>query len=346
MKPSLTRRRVKSFAWITALVLLLNIRPEQIARAQQSGDRIEVLRVRQNFYMIAGAGGNIGVQIGSDGVVLVDAGTLEASDKVLAAIKKITDQPIRYIINTGADGDHVGGNGKLSKAGRSVFAMGAEPVGGEFTKTMTNGYAASILATENVLLRISAPEGKTSPFPTDAWPTETFTENRRTIYFNGEGIEVLPQPSAHSDGDSLVLFRASDVIAAGDILDTTRFPAIDIGKGGSIQGEIDALNRIIDLSVRPMPLIYQNAGTYILPGHGRICSQSDVVEYRDMMVIIRDVVQDMIRRGMTLEQAQTAAPAKGYATRYGASSGPWTTNDFVEAIYKSLTARETKGSGK
>jgi cyclase len=319
--------------------------PSRLARAQQSGGALEVLRVRPDFYMIAGAGGNIGVQAGPDGSVVVDAGALDASDRVIAAIQKLNDQPIRYIVNTGPDSDHVGGNGKLSKAGRSVFAMGPEPVGGEFTKTMTNGFAASILAAEPVLLRISAPSGTNPALPTDTWPTETFTESRRTIYFNHEGIEVLRQPSAHSDGDSLVYFRASDVIAAGDILDTTRFPVIDLEKGGSIQGEIDALNRIISISVRPMPLVYQDAGTYILPGHGRICSQSDVVDYRDMVVIIRDVIQDMLGRGMTLAQVQAAEPAKGYATRYGAKTGAWTTNDFVAAVYKSLQ-NQPKGREK
>jgi glyoxylase-like metal-dependent hydrolase (beta-lactamase superfamily II) len=156
---------------------------------------------------------------------------------------------------------------------------------------------------------------------------------------------VLRQPAAHSDGDSLVFFRASDVIAAGDILDTTRFPVIDLAAGGSIQGEIDALNRIINISVRPMPLVYQDAGTYILPGHGHVMSQPDVVDYRDMVVIIRDAIEDMKQRGMTLAQVQAAEPAQGYATRYGSSKSPWTTNDFVAAIYKSLPS-ESKGRAK
>lgn len=313
--------------------------PGKIARAQQSGEDLEVLRLRPNFYMIAGAGGNIGVQTGEDGVVLIDAGSEAASDRVVAAVRKLADRPIRYIINTGADADHVGGNAKLAKAGRSIFAMGPEPVGGEFAKEMTNGYAASILATENVLLRMSAATGTQSAFPNGAWPTETFREKRRYIYFNHEGVEILRQPAAHSDADSVVFFRASDVIATGDIVDTTRFPVIDLQKGGSIQGEIDALNRIIGLAVRPMPLIFESGGTYILPGHGRVFDQSDMVEYRDMIVIIRDVIQDMIGRGMTLEQVQAASPAKGYEPPYGANAGLWTTNDFVAAVYRSLAGK-------
>ena len=314
--------------------------PAPFARAQQSNEAIDVLQVRPNFYMIAGAGGNIGVQMGPDGVVLVDTGAAEASDRVLATIEKLTDQPIRYIVNTGADADHVGGNAKLSKAGRSIFATGTDPIGGEFGKALTNGYAATILAAENVLLRMSAPTGKTAPFPNDAWPTETFAEKRKTIYFNHEGIEVLRQPSAHSDSDSLVFFRASDVVAAGEVIDATRFPVIDLANGGSIQGEIEALNHVVELAIRPIPFVFSGGGTIVLPGRGRIYEHADAVEYRDMIVIIRDVIQDMIQRGMTLDDIKAASPAKPYEPQYGAKAGPWSTNDFVEAVYKSLTAKK------
>jgi len=303
------------------------------ARAQPGNDEIEVLRLRPTFYMIAGAGGNIAVQTGPDGAVVVDAGTLAASDRVIAAIKKLTDQPIRVIINTGPDADHLGGNGRLAKAGRSIFAMGTQPVGGEFAREMTNGYAASILAAENVLLRVSAPTGKSSPLPSDTWPTETFSESRRSIYFNQEGIQIVRVPAAHSDADSIVFFRASDVIATGDILDATRFPVIDIEKGGSIQGEIAALNQVVEMAVRPVPLVFVEGGTYVLPGHGRVFGQPDVVEYRDMLVIIRDIIQDQIQRGMTLERIKAAAPAKGYASQYGSADA------FVTAVYLGLTKK-------
>lgn len=303
------------------------------ARAQTNNDEIEVLAVRPNFFMIAGAGGNIAVQTGPDGAVVVDAGTLAASGRVVAAIKKLTDEPIRFIINTGPDADHVGGNGRLAKAGRSIFAMGTQPVGGEFARDMTNGYAASILAAENVLLRVSAPTGKASPLPSDTWPTETFSESRRSIYFNREGIQIVRVPAAHTDADSIVVFRASDVIATGDILDATRFPVIDIEKGGSIQGEIAALNKVIEMAVRPVPLVFVEGGTYVLPGHGRIFGQPDVVEYRDMLVIIRDIIQAHIQHGMTLEQIKAAAPAKGYESQYGSAVA------LVTAIYQGLTKK-------
>jgi cyclase len=307
--------------------------------AQQSS--VEVLQLRPDFYMIAGAGGNVAVQIGSDGVVVVDSGTADKADEIIAAIKKLTNHPIRYIINTGPDADHVGGNEAVAKAGLTIFPL-TDPnaARGALTVAMTNQGAASILAAENVLTRMSAPTGKASPFPTGAWPTETFNQKRIYMYMNGEGIEVLHQPAAHSDSDSMVFFRKSDIVVAGDVLDTTRFPVIDISKGGSIQGEIDALNRLLELAIPSIPFVWQQGGTYIIPGHGHIYDQTDILEYRDMVVIIRDRVQDLIKKGKTFEEIKAAEPAKGYARQYGADSGPWTTGMFIEAIYKSLTDKK------
>ena len=189
---------------------------------------LEVLQLRPNFFMIAGAGGNIGVQIGDDGVVVVDAGSSARADEVVAAIKKLTPRPIRYVIDTSADPDHVGGNETLSKAGQTLFtAPGSIALPGNFL-----GGVASILSAEKVLARMSAPTGQASPFPAGAWPTETFDHARKYMFLNGEGIEVLHQPAAHTDGDVVVFFRRSDVVVAGDILDTTRFPVIDVAKGG------------------------------------------------------------------------------------------------------------------
>ena len=305
----------------------------------RGGETLEVLQVQPDFYMIAGAGSNIAVQIGLDGVVLVDAGSGAAADQVVAAIKRLTDQPIRYIINTSADADHVGGNEKVARAGVSLFAVGNLGPGGGNT-AINNGGAASIIATERVLLRMSAPTGQQAQYPSTAWPTETFTRKQKNLYLNREGIEVIAQPAAHTDGDSVVLFRRSDVLVTGDIFDMTRFPVIDIDKGGSIQGEIDALNHILELAIPSIPLPFQDGGTQVIPGHGRISEQAEVVEYRDMVTIVRDVIQDQIKRGMTVEQVKASAPAKGYARRYGSNSGPWTTNMFVEAVYKSLAARK------
>jgi cyclase len=312
-----------------------------VAAQQDASGELDVLQLRLNFYMVAEpGGGNIAVQTGKDGTILVNAGSADSADRAIAAIRRITNQPIRYIIDTSADGDLVGGNAKFAHAGRNIMATGPEPLGGAFVKDMTFDYAASIFSAEQTLFRISAPTGQKSPYPQDAWPVETFTERRRDMYFNGEGCQIYNEPAAHSDGDAVVLFRGSDVVVAGDIIDANRFPWIDLSRGGSIQGEIEALNHIIDLSVRPMPFVFQEGGTYIVPGHGRAYTKRDAVGYRDMVVTIRDIIQDMIQRGMTLVQIKEAAPARAFELEYGANSGPWTTNDFVEAVYKSLTAKK------
>ena len=323
--------------WLAAFALVLgSAGAERILAQQRSPESadIEVLQIRPNFYLIAGAGANVAVQIGQDGVVIVDTGMSARADQVLAEIRKLTRQPIRYIINTSADPDHVGGNEKLSAAGQSII-----PTGG-LNEIASAGGRAVIFAEENVLARMSAPTGKQAPFPNGAWPTSSYSsalgEKQKDMYLNGEAIQVFAQPAAHTDGDSVVLFRRSDVLVTGDVLDTTRFPVIDIEKGGSVQGVIDSLNRIIVLAVAPTPLVWQEGGTTVIPGHGRLCDKADAVDYRDMVTIVRDVVQDMIKKGMTLEQIQKADPTKGWRKRYGSDAGSWTTNMFVEAVFRSL----------
>lgn len=291
---------------------------------------LDVLQVRPNFYVLAGAGGNVGVQIGDDGAVVVDSGATSTAETIVAAIKQLTGKPIRYVINTGPDADHVGGNAVLAKAGQSILNLGGMGL------ALTNGGAATIVAYENVMTRMSAPTGEASPFPTSAWPTETFFERRRYMRLNGEAIEIVHQPAAHTDGDSIVFFRRSDVVMAGDTIDMRHFPIVDVARGGSIQGEIDALNRLVDLAVPSIPLVWRNEGTAVIPGHGRQLAQLDVADYRDMITIVRDRVRALVNEGKTLEQVIAAAPAQGYARRYGSDSGAWTTNMFVEAVYTSL----------
>jgi glyoxylase-like metal-dependent hydrolase (beta-lactamase superfamily II) len=296
---------------------------------------LEVLQLRPNFYMIGGAGSNVGVQVGEDGVVVVDAGSSAKAADVLAAIQKITPRPIRYIIDTSADPDHVGGNETISKAGQTLFtAPGSIALPGNFL-----GGVASILSAEKVLTRMSAPTGQSAAYSADALPTETFDQLRKYMFLNGEGIEVLHQPEAHTDGDVVVFFRRSDVVVAGDILDLTRFPVIDVARGGSIEGTIAALSRVVDLAIPSVPIVSREAGTIVIPGHGHLCDQFDVVEYRDMVSIIRDRVRDLKNAGRTLDQVKAAAPARGYTRRYGSNLGVWTTDMFVEAIYKSLPGK-------
>jgi glyoxylase-like metal-dependent hydrolase (beta-lactamase superfamily II) len=299
--------------------------------AAQGEGGLDVVKVRKNFYMISGAGGNIGVQIGSDGIVLVNSGTAQATDQVLAALKKLTDLPIRYIINTDADPDFVGGNEKLAKAGYTIFTNAIGNAG--FAGAMTSGGAAAILAHDSVLGRMSK-----AGYSGAASPTEAFFTPRKALRMNDEGIEVLYQPAAHSDADSFVLFRGSDVVVTGDVMDMNRFPMIDLANGGSIEGEIEALNRLIDLTIAPTPFIYKDVGTYVIPGRGRLSEQMEVVDYRDMIVIIRDTIADLIKQNKTLDQIKAAHPALPFETRYGAKSGSWTTDAFIEAVYKSLKA--------
>jgi cyclase len=306
--------------------------PSAQAVGAGSSDALEVLEVRSNFFMIAGAGGNIGVQVGKDGVVVVDAGSAASAPAVLAAIKRITPEPIRYVIDTGPDADHVGGNDALSKAGDGYYP-GTRPAG---PRQDTLRSVASILAAEGVLRHMTSASESAPARPLVGLPTESFHYARKYLYLNDEAIEVLHQPAAHTDSDVFVFFRRSDVVVAGDVIDTRHFPVIDIERGGSIQGEIAALNRLAELAVSSVPIVSREAGTIVIPGHGRLCDQFDVIEYRDMITVIRDRVRDLVNAGRSLEQVKAARPAKGYEGRYGNDGGDWTTDRFVEAVYRSL----------
>jgi len=292
---------------------------------------VETLKVQGNVYLITGAGGNIAVQIGDQGVLVVDTGLASMSAKVLAAIRKLSDKPIQYIVNTHVHPDHTGGNDTIRKAGLTY-------VGANVTGNLTDaGVGAQIYAQDNVLRRMSAPTGVQAAVPFGAWPTETFNSGRKQLFFNGEPVEIIHQPAAHTDGDSLVVFRRSDVVVTGDIFVTTSFPFIDTERGGSIQGEINALNNIMEIAV---PGLQDEGGTYILPGHGHICDQPDLLEYRDMVTIIRDRVQAAIKKGMTLEQVKAAGLTKDYDGRYSARTGLGSGEMFVEAIYKGLAPKK------
>jgi cyclase len=286
------------------------------AFAQQgaAGD-VQTFHVQGNVHMLIGAGANIAVQVGDDGVLLVDTGATAMSDKVLAAVRRLSQGPIRWIINTSADPDHAGGNTAISRAGRTV-----------------NGNAAAIHAQENVLTRMD----KTG-VPQSSWPLNTYYEPTKDFFFNDEAIFLNHAPAAHSDGDTVVYFRGSDVIVSGDVFMTTTYPVIDTKNGGTVQGSIDGLNRLLDIAV---PKRLQEGGTYVIPGHGRVSDEADLIEYRDMLVIVRDRIQDLIKKGRTLDQVRATRPTLDYDPRYGATSGPWTTAMFIDAVYHDLSKKK------
>jgi glyoxylase-like metal-dependent hydrolase (beta-lactamase superfamily II) len=282
--------------------------------------QVHTLQVQGAVYMLVGAGGNMTVQVGEDGVLLVDTSLAEMSDKILAEIRKLSSKPIYWIINTHGHPDHVSGNENLSKPSADFLA----PAG------------VQIVAHENVLRRMSAPAGVQPPFPEPLWPTDTFAGRQKEIFFNNEPVIVMHQPAAHTDGDSLVFFRRSDVVSTGDVFQTTSYPFIDVDQGGSLAGIIDAVNNILDITV---PRDKQEGGTYVIPGHGRLCDEHDVLEYRDMLTIIRDRVEDAVRRGLTLDQVKAMRPTLDYDARWGRPTAGWTAEKFLEVVYREIKGR-------
>ena len=285
---------------------------------------IHVLPVQGNLYMLVGDGGNIAVQIGDQAPLVVNSGAGQLTAKVIAAIRKLSEKPIQFIVNTNFGADYTGGNVLLRAAGHDPSVEGSF-FSGQFADA---GHGATIIGHQNVQNHLLALQK-----PAEGQPSDTFLEGRRRKFHNGEAVEIFYEPNATTDSDSIVHFRRSDVIATGDLFSTTAYPGIDVKNGGSIQGEVAALNHILDRTV------YQHdeeGGTLIIPGHGRLCDEWEVAEYRDMLVIIRDRVQDLIQNGATLEKVKAARVTADYDDRFGANSGPWTTDMFVEAVFTSL----------
>ena len=299
-------------AWC-ALYTFASAQPPSAADLQNA--ELHVLPVQGNTYMMVGPGGNITIQTGKDGVLLVDTMFAPLAQRIAAEIKKLSDLPIRYIIDTHVHGDHVGGNEPLQKMG----AAGASQV---------MGGGATVIAHDNVLNRMTTPvTGSQAPPPQAGLPNDEYDTPTKDFFFNGEAVVIFHEPAAHTDGDSIVFFRRSDVLSVGDIFTPERYPFLDLARGGSIKGEIDALNHILHLTV---PEHLQEGGTRVIPGHGRLSTEADVVEYRDMVTIVRDRVQDAIKRGLNLDQVKAAKLTLDYDPQYGPGDA------FVESIYKSL----------
>lgn len=309
---------------------------DRVLRAKYaSTPELEVVSVQGNIYAIFGAGGNITVSVGPQALVLVNTGEARMTDKLLEVLKKLGEGidpapnsppvPVRFIMNTDADAANTGGNEKIQAA--ATFVRGGE----------------HISAHENVLARMSEPPpGQTRPpRPSEAWPTDTFRGAQMKLgrFVNGEGVQLIHVPNAHTDGDSLVWFRYSDVIATGEIFSNNGWPIIDLEKGGSLQGIINGLNLILSTGLSDFR---GQGGTMVVPSRGRIGDLADVGFYRDMLTIIRDRIQDGVKRGMTLEQVKAARPTQGWDNRFGSKTGPWTTDRFIEAAYKSFSQTQQK----
>jgi cyclase len=303
------------------------------ARGQGQPFDIKVLPVQgfdtTRVYMLVGAGGNIVLQVGDEGVVMVDTGVAAASDAVLGAVRAITDKPIRYVINTHHHPDHVGGNEAVVKAsgGQRTDAGGG---GGALLQQNQNG--VMVFAHQNTVDAMLSPLAGRPAYPEPAVARSAFITSDKQLHFNGEAIELWWHPGAHTNGDILVYFPRSDVIVAGDLLQMGAFPRFDAEAGGRLQGMLNGLNQIVDLAV---PRFNQIGGTRIVPGHGYLCTESDVVEARDMATIVRDRVQHLLQKNLTLAQAKAVKPLADYEPVYGAS-GEWSAERFLEAVYADL----------
>ena len=291
---------------------------------------VQILPVQGKVHMIVGAGANITVQAGDDGVLLVDTGLASMSDKVLAAMKTISTRPLRYIVDTTEFEDHVGGNAAIADTGEIIPFR--EPNYSAGPQGALDTTKASVISYYTMFHRLAGPTGRTPKIPELGWPDNTYSIAQKRLYFNDEAVVIMHQPS-NTDGNSIVFFRKSDVVSAGDLLDLTGYPVIDIEAGGSITAFVESLNRLIDVAI---PAANAAGGTLIVPGHGRLADHAEVVYYRDMMTVIRDRVQDMVKKGMTLSQVKAARPTRDYDRRYGRATGPWTTETFVEAVYRSV----------
>jgi glyoxylase-like metal-dependent hydrolase (beta-lactamase superfamily II) len=290
---------------------------------------VHVLPVQRNVYMLVGPAGNAAVQIGEDGILVVDSLTVATEGSLVAAIRTLSDKPIRWVINTHSHPDHTGGNAVLARAGRYIAAG-----------NIRSGSGASVFTFESAMMRMDAETGKDAA-PKDARPTDSYFVKSKDMFFNGEPVQILHQPAAHTDGDSLVVFRHSDVVVTGDVFTPQRYPVIDFGEGGTINGLIAGLNHILDLTV---PALNQEGGTMVIPGHGHLCDEADVSDYRDMVTIVRDRVQDLVNKKLTFAEVKALKPTFDYDGVY--ATPDYSGDMFVEAVYRSLTQVVAAGAGR
>jgi glyoxylase-like metal-dependent hydrolase (beta-lactamase superfamily II) len=313
-------------AWAATVATPLLAQRPAFAPPDPARDEVQVLHVKDQVWMIGGAGGNIAVQVGIDGLFLVDAGLEAFSGQVLEALSELSDGPVRMIVNTRTARDHIGGNAVVAETGEPLY-LSQNSGGVTFPVAQIVGHEAAAFA----LARRTGADA----VPQALWPFDTFYADLKTVFANEEPIEIHHLAAAIDEGNTMVFFRRSDVIAAGDVYDTRRYPQWDPAEGGSLQGVIDALNQIIRIAI---PGVNQMGGTRIIPGHGRISNESDVVEYRDMASIVRDRVRTLAEGGATLDDVRAAGVTRDYDGIYGWDTGPWTIDMFIEAVYREVAA--------
>jgi len=263
-----------------------------VASAQQDFSNVEIIphHVAGSVYYLEGSGGNIGLSVGEDGVVMIDDQYAPLTDRIVAAIRQLNNGEIRFLINTHVHGDHTGGNENLGKMG------------------------VLILARDEIRVRLSAQS------PAAALPVLTYSD-AITLHLNGEEVFAFPVPPAHTDGDTFILFRDSDVIHAGDVFRTTAFPVIDTNNGGTLDGTLQALGLLVGTA---------GPNTKIVPGHGVVSSREDVLGFRDMVLDVKDKVATMVAQGMSYAQVAAANPTAAYNDRYGDPER------FLRAVYTEL----------
>ena len=297
-------------------------RAQQSPAAAPAGSGVASLRVQRAVSMLVTPGGNVAVQVGDDGPLLVDAPPAPQAAAVVAALRALSPKPIHTLITTNLH--NAAGNAALLQA-----------------RAVPGAPAIRVIAHENVLDRLVAagpPAGAASgglrlnaviELPIN----NTYFMPRRDFYLNGEAVVVYHAPAANTDGDSIVHFRGSDVVAVGDLFNPDVYPVIDVERGGSVNGLVAALNRILEITV---PAKFQEGGTYVIPRRGRLSDEAEVVEFRDMVTIVRDRVRDLIAKGRTLAQVQAARPTLDYDPEYG-GTGASSPERFVESVFRSLS---------
>ena len=296
---------------IHCLLALSVIAPHGHAQPNFDSVTVATAHVAGGVYVLTGAGGNIGVSVGENGVFLVDDQYAPLTPKIIAAVKTIRDEPIQFVLNTHWHGDHSGGNENMGAAG------------------------ALIVAHENVRKRMSAEQflemfnWRTPPSPPAALPVVTFT-HAVTFHLNGDEIHAFHVPPAHTDGDAIVHFRSAKVVHMGDIFFNGMYPFIDISTGGSIDGMIAAVDRVL-------AMVGDDAK--VIPGHGPVATRSDLKAYRDMLVGVRGQVRPHVVAGRSLERAIAAKPTAQFDAKWG--KGFLAPDQFVELVYKDLASKRT-----